>query len=157
MIILDTNVISEPIRPEPDTQVVNWLNRQHDGALCTTTVNVMELRFGLERLPDGKRKADLRTALDFTLSRLVGSRILPFDLAAADEAARIAALTEATGRKTGVADGQIAAIAIIRGFAIATRDTGPFQVAGVAVIDPWADRPLPSSRQGRLASGQPEY
>ena len=110
----------------------------------------------LQRLPDGKRKADLRTELDFTLSRLVGSRILPFDLAAA-RLPGIAALTEATGRKTSIADGQIAAIAITRGGAIATRGNSPFQDAGVAVIDPWADRRWPNSRRGRPASDQPKH
>ncbi|MCV0423993.1 MAG: type II toxin-antitoxin system VapC family toxin [Roseibium sp.] len=137
MIILDTNVISEPMRPEPEASAVEWLNEQHNRALYTTTVNVMELRFGLERLPDGKRKDDLWKALEFTLSRLVGPRILPFDLAAADEAARIAAMTEAAGKKTGAADGQIAAIAKTRGFAVATRDVDPFKDAGVEIINPW--------------------
>lgn len=137
MIILDTNVISEPMKPEPNTKVVEWLNGQHNMALFTTTVNVMELRFGLERLPDGKRKADLWKALEFTLSLLVGSRILPFDRSAADEAARIAATTEAAGKKVGVADGQIAAVAKTRGFSVATRDVEPFKGAGVEVINPW--------------------
>lgn len=137
MIILDTNVISEPMRPAPNANVIEWMNEQHNRALFTTTVNIMELRAGIEKLPDGKRKTGLWTALDFTLSKLIGSRIVPFDLAAAEEAARIAAMTEAAGKKTGVADGLIAAIAKTQGYAVATRDVEPFRDAGVEVINPW--------------------
>jgi predicted nucleic acid-binding protein len=97
----------------------------------------MELRFGLERLPEGRRKADLWAVLDFTLSRLIGPRVLPFDLAAAAEAARIAAMAEAEGTPIGQADAQIAAIARSHGFAIATRDVAPFRRAGLTVINPW--------------------
>lgn len=95
MIVLDTNVISEPMRSRPDASVVEWLNGQPDTALFTTSVTVMELRFGVERLAEGKRKADLREVLDFTLSRLFGPRILHFDVPAATEAARIAAVAGA--------------------------------------------------------------
>ena len=137
MIILDTNVISEPMQRAPDQDVVAWLNGQIDSALFTTSITVVELRFGLERLPEGKRKTNLWAVLDFTLSRLIGSRILPFDTAAAIEAARIAALAEAGGTPIGQADGQIAAVAKAHGFAIATRDTTPFQHAGLTVINPW--------------------
>lgn len=137
MIVLDTNVISEPMRRVPDDAVVGWLNGQKDTALFTTSVTVMELRFGVARLPEGKRKADLWEVLDFTLSRLIGPRILPFDTAAAIEAAQIAALAEADGAPIGPADGQIAAIARTHGFAVATRDTAPFQRAGLTVINPW--------------------
>ena len=137
MIVLDTNVISEPMRSHPDVAVIAWLNGQIDTGLFTTSVTVMELRFGLERLPEGKRKAGLWETLEFTLSRLVGPRILPFDTAAATEAARIAATAEAAGAPIGEADAQIAAIARTHGFAIATRDTAPFKGAGVMVINPW--------------------
>ena len=139
MIVLDTNVISEPMRRSPDPAVVRWLNGQSDNALFTTSITVMELRFGLERLPEGKRKSNLREVLDFTLSRLVGPRILPFDVPAAAEAARIAARAEADGTPIGQADAQIAAIARMHGFAIATRDSTPFQRAGLTIIDPWED------------------
>jgi len=137
MIVLDTNVISEPMRAAPERAVVDWLNAQRDAALFTTSVTVMELRFGLERLPEGRRKADLWAVLDFTLSRLIGPRVLPFDLAAAAEAARIAAMAEAEGTPIGQADAQIAAIARSHGFAIATRDVAPFRRAGLTVINPW--------------------
>lgn len=138
MIVLDTNVISEPMQCAPEDAVLNWLNEQVDSALFTTSITVMELRFGLERLPEGKRKANLQDVLDFTLSRLIGPRILPFDTAAAIECARIAALAETGGEPIGQADGQIAAIARTHDFAVATRDTVPFQNAGLIVINPWA-------------------
>jgi hypothetical protein len=137
VIVLDTNVISEPMRSRPDAAVVAWLNGQSDTALFTTSVSVMELRFGLERLPEGKRKTGLWEVLDFTLSRLVGPRILPFDVPAATEAARISAVAEAAGTAIGQADAQIAAIARSHGFAIATRDVAPFETAGLTVINPW--------------------
>ncbi len=137
MIVLDTNVISEPMRAEPDGAVLNWLNEQVDRALFTTSVTVLELRFGVEKLPEGKRKTNLWDVLDFTLSRLIGQRILPFDTAAAIECARIAALAEANGTPIGQADAQIAAIARTHKFAIATRDAAPFQQAGLTVINPW--------------------
>ena len=138
MIVLDTNVISEPMRAAPDPAVIAWLNGQVEAALFTTSINAMELRFGVERLPEGRRKGDLWDVLDFTLSRLVGPRILPFDAAAAAMAARIVAEAEASGVHIGQADAQIAALAATHGFAVATRDVTPFQKAGLAVINPWA-------------------
>jgi len=126
------------MRSGPDANVVRWLNEQTATALFTTSVTVMELRFGIERLPDGKRKTGLWETLDFTLPRLVGSRILPFDVPAATEAARISAEAEAAGTKITEADAQIAAIIRVHGFAIATRDVAPFQNAGLSVINPWS-------------------
>ena len=137
MIVFDTNAISEPMRDEPHGALRKWLNKQLDSALFTTSITVMELRFGLERLPEGKRKANLLDVLDFSLSRLIDPRILYFDTAAAIECARIAAPAEAGGRLIGQADGQIAAIARTHDFAVATRDTAAFENAGLSVINPW--------------------
>lgn len=137
MIVLDTNVISEPNKPIPSQGVIEWLNDQQAPALFTTTINVAELRFGIERLPDGKRKSALWSALDFTLGRLCANRILPFDLPAAEELARINAQCEAKAKKIGLADAQVAAVAKINGFSVATRDATPFELAGVTVINPW--------------------
>lgn len=138
MIVLDTNVISEPMRAAPDPAVIAWLNRQVEAALFTTSITVMELRFSVERLPEGRRKAGLWDVLDFTLSRLVGPRILAFDMSAAAIAARIAAKAEMPGAPIGQADTQIAALATTHGFAVATRDVAAFQQAGLVVINPWA-------------------
>jgi len=141
MIILDANVISEPMNPKPNPGVVEWLNRQNANSLHATAITIMELRYGIERLPEGRRKADLWKQHEFFLSRMVGSRIIPFDQSAAVEAARIGAHTEKIGRTMGHAEAMIAAIALTRGFAVATRDTRPFVDAGAKVIDPF----LPSN------------
>ena len=125
------------MRASPEPAVIAWLNGQVEAALFTTSINVMELRFGVERLPDGKRKAKLWDVLDFTLARLVGPRILAFDKSAAAHAARIVAEAEASGAPIGAADAQIAALAATHGFDVATRDVSPFQKAGLAVINPW--------------------
>ena len=98
----------------------------------------MELRFGVAGLPDGKRKAGLWEVFDFTLARLVGSRVLPFDESAAIEVAGIAAEAETASSPIGQADCQIAAITRTHGFAIATRDVDPFQQADLTVINPFA-------------------
>jgi len=137
MIVLDTSVISEPMRASPEINVVDWLNTQSPAGLFTTSVSILELRLGVARLPEGKRKAGLWEVLDFTLSRLVGARVLPFDESAAIEAAGIAADAERKGRPIGQADCQIAAIVRSCGFAIASRDVDPFEQAEVAVINPW--------------------
>ncbi len=137
MIILDTNVVSEAMKSAPSPVVVNWLNAQHVQSLFLTTVSVAELRYGIERLPDGRRKSALWAVLEFTMGRLFATRILPFDQPAAEEAARIAAETEARGKKVSNADGQIAAVARTHGSAVATRDARPFAAVGVRVIDPW--------------------
>lgn len=97
----------------------------------------MELRFGVAQLPDGKRKQVLWEVLDFTLDRLVGRRVLPFDESAALQAARIAAEAESLGTPIGQADCQIAAIASTQSFEVATRDVEPFQRAGLTVVNPF--------------------
>ncbi|WP_404403378.1 type II toxin-antitoxin system VapC family toxin [Pelagibacterium halotolerans] len=137
MIILDTNVISEAMRAEPHPSVRDWLNAQTAQSLFITTTSVAELRYRIERLPDGKRKAALWQILDFTMGKLFDTRILPFDRAAAEMSARITARAEAQGKAIGLADGQIAAIAADRQYAVATRDTAPFMAAEIDVIDPW--------------------
>lgn len=137
MIVVDTNVVSEAMKATPAPGVVAWLNGQHARSLFSTAINISELRFGIERLPEGARKTALRSNLEFTVGLLFGPRILPFDRVAAEEAARIAAKTEAAGRKLGVADGQIAAIAKVHGFVVATRDITPFADAGIEVLNPW--------------------
>lgn len=137
MIILDTNVVSEPLKPSPDGRVVAWLDRQASDTLFLTTVNLAELLYGVEVLPDGKRRRRLTEGLTDLLQQLFGGRILPFD----ELAARTFAQTQSQARRNGVAismaDGQIAAIARSNNFSIATRDAEPFAAAGIKVIDPW--------------------
>ena len=136
MIVVDTNVISESIRDDPDPSVRAWLNRQVPSTLYVSTVTVAELLTGVEMLVDGNRKDVLRAAVAEAL-HLFDGRVLAFDVEAAHALAAITAATRAAGRPVSMADGQIAATALSRGFEVATRDTTPFVAAGVSVIDPW--------------------
>lgn len=140
MIILDTNVVSEPLRPAPDPAVLDWLDRQTIETLFLTAISLAELRYGVAALPEGRRKAGLAAALEGRVVALFGSRLLAFDAAAASAYALVRTRAKAAGLAIGAADGYIAAIAAAHGFAVATRDTAPFRAAGVAVIDPWAFR-----------------
>jgi toxin FitB len=137
VIVLDTNVVSEPMRRDADPAVQAWLDRQAAETLYLTAINLSELLLGVELLPAGKRKRNLAEGLEKLLGELFGPRILPFDQEAAAIYAHIISRAQAKGVAIGVADGQIAAIAAAHGFAVATRDTIPFKAAGVSVINPW--------------------
>ena len=137
MIILDTNVISEPMKPNSNPAVQAWLDRQTAETLYLTATSLSELLVGIEVLPDGKRKQGLGTVLSELIVRLFGSRILPFDQQAAIAYAALVGQAKLNGCIISVADGQIAAIANVCGFTIATRDTAPFVAAGISVINPW--------------------
>lgn len=138
MIILDTNVVSEPMKPQGNPAVRDWLDQQVAETLYLTATSLSELLLGVEILPDGKRKEGLAAALGELIGELFGSRILPFDhKAAAATYAPLIRRARANGQAISVADGQIAAIATLHGFAVATRDTAPFAAAAVPVINPW--------------------
>ena len=137
MIIIDTNVISEPTRPNPDAAVVAWLNRQNSGECYLTTISIAEIYRGIELLPDGKRKSVLKDETDQSLELLFADRILLFDIAAARAFASLSANAKKRGYNITMADAQIASIALAHNFAVATRDVAPFEAAGVRVINPW--------------------
>ncbi len=137
MIILDTNVVSEPLKVRPDLNVVAWLDRQVTETLYLTATSLAELKLGIEMLPLGKRKAALRIDLTALIDRLFGSRVLPFEQAAATPYASIISQARTKGKSIGIADGQIAAIASVQKFTVATRDSAPFITAGIRVINPW--------------------
>lgn len=137
MIILDTNVISEPLRPTGDPAVLEWLDRQDIDTLFLTAITVAELRFGIAALPLGRRKRTLEEEFETRILSLFDRRILPFDEAASPAYARIRSKAKAAGRAIGVADAFIAGIAVSRGFVVATRDVSPFESVGVKVINPW--------------------
>jgi len=137
MIVLDTNVVSEPIKPKGNPAVQAWLDQQVAETLYLTATSLSELLVGIEILPDGKRKEGLGAALAELLAGLFESRILPFDQQAAMAYAPLVGRARADGRIITVSDGQIAAIAAVHGFAVATRDTEPFEAAGVPVVNPW--------------------
>ncbi|PBN43553.1 type II toxin-antitoxin system VapC family toxin [Sphingobium sp. D43FB] len=136
MIVLDTNVVSEAMRPSADPSVIDWLNRQPAETLFLTSVTLAELLFGIAALPEGKRKNALASTLDGLLE-LFGDRILPFETKAAQSYATLATQARAVGKGLSTPDGYIAAIAAATGFSVATRDTAPFDAVGVAVINPW--------------------
>lgn len=139
MVVLDTNVVSEAMKPSADPAVIDWLNRQPAETLFLTSVTLAELLFGISALPEGKRKHALASTLDGLLE-LFGERILPFETKAAQTYAALASHARAVGKGFPTPDGYIAAIAKATGFSVATRDTAPFDAVGVAVITPWISR-----------------
>ena len=137
MIVLDTNVVSEPLRPAPEGMVVDWLNRQEPQTLFLTTVSLAELLAGIEALPAGRRRETLRSAVREQLLPLFEGRILSFDEPAVAAFARVHSSATAAGSPIGFADGAIAAIAAARGFMVATRNVRDFAGAGVELLNPW--------------------
>ena len=142
MIILDTNVLSEPMKPNSNPVVQAWLDRQTAETLFLTATSLSELLVGIEILPDGKRKEGLAIALKALMAELFESRILSFNQQAALAYAPLISRARNSGCLISVADGQIAAIATVHGFTIATRDVAPFVAAGVPVINPWKQESL---------------
>lgn len=136
MILLDTNVVSEAIKPGPDPSVLAWLDAQAAETLFLSSITVAELLFGIGALPDGKRKDMLAARIDGLLDQFVG-RVLHFDTAAARRYADLAVRARAAGAGFPIPDGYIAAIAAAHGFAVASRDTSAFTAAGLTVLDPW--------------------
>ena len=137
MILLDTNVVSEPLRPAPDHRVVAWIDAQPLETLFLSAITVAELRAGVALLPTGKRRAGLQQSLETRVLPLFAGRVLPFDLGCTQAYAELMARARASGLGIASADGYIAAIAAANGLAVATRDTAPFEAAGAVVINPW--------------------
>jgi toxin FitB len=137
MIILDTNVLSEPLKAGANPLVAAWLDRQDMETLYLTTINLAELLLGVEMLPLSRRRSALEAKLSQIINLFAGSRILPFDASAARLFAVLTARASSAGHTISFADGQIAAIAVAHGFSLATRDAAPFIAAGVPVINPW--------------------
>lgn len=136
MIVLDTNVVSEAMKPEPHPAVRAWLNEQVAETLYLSSVTLAELLFGIGALTAGKRKNMLACALD-GLMELFADRVLPFDLNAARRYAELAVAAKVCGRGFPTPDGYIAAIAASRDFIVASRDTSPYEAGGLRVINPW--------------------
>ncbi|MGK8485582.1 PIN domain-containing protein [Nocardia asiatica] len=138
MIVLDTNVLSEPLRKAPNPRVVAWIDAQPLHTLYLSAITVAELRFGIAAMPEGRRRLVLCERLETRVLPLFAGRVLAFDLTASAAYAELMAAARAAGAAIGTADGYIAAIAGAAKMAVATRDTAPFRAAGVSVIDPWA-------------------
>lgn len=137
MIVLDTNVISEALKPVREARVVDWLNDQGESTLYTTSVTLAEMLMGIELLPEGKRKSSLSAILADVSDRLFADRILPFEARMAKKMAEVNRVAVSKGHNILFADCQIAAIAAFHDFAVATRDEAPFRAAGLTVINPW--------------------
>lgn len=137
MVVLDTNVVSELMRPSPEPAVVAWLNTRPPHDLFVTAVTEAEVRTGIAFLPAGRRRRHLVRAADRAFNELFEDRVLPFEREAARVYANIAAERRKAGRPISQFDCQIAAIARSLGAAVATRNTRDFNGTGIAVLDPW--------------------
>ncbi|TQM98452.1 hypothetical protein BDD18_4339 [Acidovorax temperans] len=137
MILLDTNVISEPQRREPNARVLDWIDAQALETLYLSAITVAELRAGIALMPAGKRRDGLHENLEKRLLPMFANRVLPFDMACTKAYAELLAKSRDAGLAVETADAFIAAVALANGFAVATRDTTPFEAAGLNVINPW--------------------
>lgn len=139
MIVLDTNVVSELMRPAPDDVVVAWVDAQPPDDLYLTSMTVAELLFGVARLPSGRRRERLSERIGRLVDDLFADRVLAFDAPAAVAYARIATARERAGRPIGAADAVIVATAASAGASsLATRNVSDFVGAGLALVDPWS-------------------
>lgn len=141
MIILDTNVISELMRAKPEPVVVSWFRVRPLLEMATTTINLAEIRFGLARLPFGRRRRDLEVTFNSLAARGFANRVFDFDASAADVYGDLAVERERAGRRLEGFDGLIAAIAKSRGMPIATRNANDFAGCGIDLINPWSPAP----------------
>ena len=137
MIVLDTNVLSESLRPVPSAKVLNWMRSQPNTVLFTTTITEAELLYGIALLPRGKRRDLLQSLVGQIFAVHLARRILPFDSAAARDYADIAAARRRSGRPMSEPDARIAAIARSRGAELATRNVADFAGCELEVINPW--------------------
>jgi toxin FitB len=139
MILVDANVVSEPLKSTPEPRVLDWLRRQPAGSLYLSTISFAYMMSGVEAMPAGVRRETLSEQTRSIVDRLFEDRILPFDLAAA----RAFGLAKARAREQGLdialGDAQIAAIALAVNASVATRYPAPFLAAGVVTINPWMD------------------
>ncbi|MBL6936780.1 MAG: type II toxin-antitoxin system VapC family toxin [Alphaproteobacteria bacterium] len=141
MIILDTNVVSEPSQPRPSLAVLDWFAAQNPTDLYTTSITEAEIFYGLALLPPGKKRDELAKALQRFFDRQFQDRVLQFGSEAAREFGTITAARRKAGRPIKVFDSQIAAIARVHGATVATRDAGDFEHSGISIINPWTDQP----------------
>lgn len=137
MIVLDTNVVSEFMTSPPAAPVLTWLNAQDAGNVYLTTISIAEISFGLRVMPDGKRRKMLSERFEQFLASAFQSRILPFDEDAARAYGEIRGYRREQGRPMSNFDGQIAAIAKTKEFAVATRNTRDFADCGLVLVNPF--------------------
>ncbi len=138
MILVDTNVISESMNKMPEPRVLDWLNTQALETLFLTAISIAELRVGVQLLPEGHRRDRLHENLEHRVLPLFTHRVLSFDLAATNEYAALMSRAKTAGRSISASDGFIAAIASAHRMMVATRDTSPFEAAGLRTLNPWS-------------------
>jgi toxin FitB len=138
MIVADTNVVSELMRPSPSARVLDWLRDQPGREVYTSAVTVAEVLYGIERLPAGRRREELRSAATGVFQSF-DEQVLAFDAAAADEYALVVSHRDRLGMPVEGFDAQIAAICRARGATLATRNVSDFRETGINVINPWVD------------------
>ena len=136
MIILDTNVLSALMRPVPESQVVTWLDGQPPTSVWTTSVTVLEVRFGMQILAAGKRRTLLTEAFQKLLEK-IGQRVLTFDVVAAQQATDLMAARHKKGRPVDLRDTMIAGIALAQHATLATRNTVYFEDTSIPLVNPW--------------------
>lgn len=136
MIILDTNVLSSLMRQVPDKRVVAWLDQQPRTSIWTTSITVLEIQFGLQIMPSGRRRSALLQAFDGVLDK-IGHRVVAFDVAAAQQAGDFMASRHKKGRPGELRDTMIAGIVLAQHATLATRNTAHFDDASVPLINPW--------------------
>ena len=137
MIVLDTNLVSELMRPRPNEHVIAWLDAQKADTMWLTSVNVAELLFGIARIPNGARKRGFEEVARRMIEEDFAGRVLSFDLEAAAIYASLAAKRESAGQAMSLADGQIAAICLAHDASLATRNVRHFAGLGLEVLNPW--------------------
>lgn len=137
MIILDTNVISELARTDPEPGVVTWLDSLPVAEVATTAITAAELLYGVARLPDGRRRAALAETIEVLINEDFRGRLEPFDGLAAEQYAAVVVGREKKGRPISTADAQIAAICRVHGATLATHNIGDFTDTGIGLINPW--------------------
>ncbi len=137
MIIVDTNIISEIMKPSPSAKVIAWLDQTETSDLFVTSVTIAEIKYGLNVLPKGKRQIALEDAFHKAIAKAFQYRVLSFDEPAAHVYGKIMAQRKTLGRPLGVCDGQIAAIAHLHGYIIATRNIRDFADCNLDLINPF--------------------
>jgi len=135
--LLDTNVVSEGMRPRPDPGVASWLAEADEDRVYLSVVTLAELRYGIERLADGRRRRRLEEWLEREVPLRFEGRVLPVSATVGDAWGRLLARSEAIGRRLGVMDAFIAATAVIHDLAVVTRDKAAFGHWVKEVVDPW--------------------
>jgi predicted nucleic acid-binding protein len=138
VLILDTNVVSEVLRPEPNETVVAWFESQPRHQLFTTAITQAEIYYGINLLPKGSRRQKLLAVAQLIFEEDLENRVLPFSREAASHYAELATTRRSLGRPISQFDGMIAAVALLHGAHIATRNTADFDDCGILVVNPWS-------------------